>query len=212
MKRSYPIKPATTVLVGQYTTLRVERGMHECDAAMFALFENFMQETVKSTPNPMRPSTNILRKQCVFLLPTATVTSYNFGQFQDTFVKPICEMPPLASTVFQKVQETYPEIDMVQCNYYKDGSVGMSPHQDNESSLDPNHPILSVTFYAKQEESRPLTFYTLDDQKIMDLYLGHGDFLVMRGQEETKHGIEKERANKYGPRINFTLRKSKNVF
>ena len=37
---------------------------------------------------------------------------------------------------------------------------------------------------------------------------GHGDLVVMAGdiQNEFKHGVEKERANKFGPRINLTLR------
>ena len=50
--------------------------------------------------------------------------------------------------------------------------------------------------------------YTLDDAKVVDLPLGHGDVLVMSGnvQGEFKHGVAKERANKFGPRINLTLR------
>lgn len=194
---------------GDHTTHRLHKSVHLCDASEFASFVHFMDREVSQTPNRWKPGGFILRKQCVFLLPSANRRGYNFGQEQDAFVRRLEEMPPLLTKTFTAILAKHPLMDMVQCNYYKNGSVGISPHQDNESCIDQNYPIVSVTFSEKMGESRPFTLYSLSDEPLCSIQLGHGDELVMKGQDEFKHGIEKERANKYAGRLNFTFRKSK---
>tara|TARA_A100001015_G_scaffold302058_1_gene389794 strand:- start:794 stop:1396 length:603 start_codon:yes stop_codon:yes gene_type:complete len=189
------------------SVVTIKRGATTCTLEEFLSFQQFMIN-VNATPNKYRPSTCILRKQCAFLSGTASVKEYDFGQSQDTFPLEGCLPAPLRRVV-DYIQTHYEsKFDLFQCNYYSDGSVGISPHQDNESCLDHQQPILSFSFYLDQSESRPFSFYTLDDVKFMECSLGHGDLMIMSPevQKEVKHGIEKERAKKYGPRINITAR------
>ena len=170
---------------------------------------HFMTTSVKATPNKHRPSTFILRKQCAFLLPNAPFKEYRFGQVQDTFVFDDTSSPKLLRLVVDYVHRHHStEYDLFQCNYYKDASVGISPHKDDEACLNSDKDILSFSFYEAEEESRAFSIYSLGDAKLLDVMLGHGDVLVMSPevQQCVKHGVDKERANKCGPRLNITAR------
>ena len=160
-------------------------------------------QSVSPTPNNFRPSTHILRKQCAFFLPGAPVHTYEFGQKQDSFVADTEKMHPLLRRLFSLMP---PEYNMVQCNYYEHAAVGIYPHQDNESCIDQRYPIGSVTLFENPSDVREFSLYTLDDRRILDIVLGHGDLLVMHGQDEYKHGIEKHRRTACGPRLNLTFR------
>jgi len=188
------------VTLSTRTRLSLVRNAHDCSPEEFASFERLMQ-SVTPTPNPYRPSTTILRKQCVFLSPEARVDTYDFGQKQDTFST--SDMPPLLTRLSASVPSEY---NMVQCNYYEHAGVGISAHQDNESCIDPRYPILSVTLYQNPLDVRKFSVYTLDGHKVLDVVLHHGDLLTMHGQDEYKHGVEKERRTACGPRLNFTFR------
>ena len=186
-----------------------EHGRVPCSSESFDAMKTFMQK-VRPTPNPYRPSTNILRRQCAFLLDTAPVSSYKFGQDQDSF-RVSSDVPSLITDVLSFSKGEGYEYDLVQANYYEHGGVGISPHQDNEPCIDLSVPIMSISFMERATEARPFSFYTTQNQRLLDVHLGHGDVLVMgQGiQEHVKHGVEKDRPNFYGPRINLTLRKTK---
>lgn len=190
------------VTLSSRTRLVLSRGVYGCTPEEFASFEGLMQ-SVTPSPNNYRPSTNILRKQCAFFLPDAPIHSYEFGQKQDSTVVSREEMHPLLARVFSTMG---PEYNMVQCNYYEHAAVGISAHQDNEQCIDPRYPIQSVTFFQDPLDMRKFSLYTLDDRKVLDMMLGHGDLLAMYGQDEYKHGIEKERRTACGPRLNLTFR------
>lgn len=184
------------------TTVTLRRAVYTCTPEEFSSFQAFMQ-SVSATPNRYRPSTNIHRKQCAFFLPSAPVQTYEFGQKQDSYVVEMTNMHPLLARLFSSMPPSY---NMVQCNYYEDASVAITPHQDNESCIDPQYPIVSISFYANVSDTRKFSFFTLTDTKVVDVVLGHGDVLTMTCQDEYKHGIEKERRTNCGPRINFTFR------
>lgn len=172
-----------------------------------------VMEAAAPTPNPYRPSTNILRKQAVFAH-ASVVGDYTFGQVQDTIRGTLESMPMAVQRAFEASRWCQQEnkdsnYAIAQCNLYENGRVGISPHADDESFLAPNCPIYSYTFQERPDESpRPFSIYTLDEKKILDIPLFHGDMLVMSGnmQQEFKHGIEKDRPSKYGKRINLTVR------
>lgn len=191
------------ITLSEQTHLSLQRGAYTCSLEEFVAFEAIMTHGVSPTPNPYRPSTNILRKQCAFFLPTAPIHAYEFGQKQDSIVAECHNMHPLLARLFASVPAAY---NMVQCNYYEHAGVGISPHQDNESCIDSRHPILSVTFFRDPTDVRKFSLYDLCDRKVLDVVLGHGDLLTMHGQDEYKHGIEKERRTACGPRLNFTFR------
>lgn len=194
------------ILLATRTTVTLHRAVHTCTSEEFSSFQAFMQ-SVSATPNKYRPNTTIHRKQCAFFLPSAPVQTYEFGQKQDSHVVEIRDMHPLLARLFSSMAPPY---NMAQCNYYEDASVAISPHQDNEPCIDPQHPIVSVTFYANVCDTRKFSFYTLTDAKVIDIVLGHGDVLTMMCQDEYKHGIEKERRTNCGPRLNFTFRVATN--
>ena len=96
--------------------------------------------------------------QAVRLLASSTsIASYDFGQRQDTFVKPVDDLPPPVRRAVEHVRSTLGNQahTLIQCNYYLNGSVGISPHQDNELCIDQAHPIVSVTFCSNPEERGP---------------------------------------------------------
>ena len=209
---SLPTKPGLELAVDGTAVLKVVREAVVCDRADFDEFERFML-ACEPSPNPFRPSTNLLRRQCALLLPSATVASYEFGQRQETRrVDPFAEdgggAPRLVRAVLESMGDEAAPYDLVQCNYYAHGGVGLSPHRDDEACLDLSHPIVSYSFLKDPTEQRPFAVYTNDDRRLADLHVGHGDAIVMTRdmQRKVKHGIEKERPTKYGPRINLTLR------
>lgn len=167
---------------------------------------------VAPTPNPHRPSTHILRKQCAFVLPDV-VGEYHFGQTQDTLRMELDAMPNAVRRAFEIVRQCQADFPdrryaLAQANYYENGKVGVSPHADDEPFLNPTAPIYSFTFLEDEGATpRPFSIYK-DGAKVLDVPLFHGDMLTMSGatQSEFTHGIEKDRPAKYGKRLNLTVR------
>jgi alkylated DNA repair dioxygenase AlkB len=205
MKRSRCELPSVYLSAGP-ATVRIVRRTMECTAEGFIEFQDFMVG-VSFTPNKHRPSTYILRQQCAFFT-NDKQDKYDFGQKQDNF-KLQDASPKLLKDVVDYVHKHYgTDYELFQCNYYAHGGVGISPHKDDEPCLDHDKSILSFSFYPTLEDARPFSFYTLEDAKFADVVLGQGDLLIMSPmvQQVIKHGIEKERSSKYGPRINVTAR------
>ena len=90
------------------------------------------------------------------------------------------------------------------CNYYRDGKVGLGFHSDDETDLDPNAPIVSISLGATRDMVFKHKHGELADIK---LPLPSGSMVVMRSplQSKWKHGIPVRR-RVTGKRINLTLR------
>jgi len=88
-------------------------------------------------------------------------------------------------------------------NHYTNGSEGIGPHRDNEPGLDPNSPIVSVSFGA----ARDFVFKRKGYQNYAML-LQHGMVVSMDPptNELWKHTLPM-RANCNDARINLTFRK-----
>jgi alkylated DNA repair dioxygenase AlkB len=169
----------------------------------------FMRTSVNPTPNPRNPATNLLRKQCTFILPG--MTPYRFGQYNQHFVSTSDEWPPLVRRVFEDIRLRCADRSLytgVHVNLYENGAVGVNPHSDKEDSMLKGLPIYSVTFLEDPLKPRSFSVYHRDQSKICDIPLGHGDLVVMKDmQDDFLHGIEKHRPFKaFRPRLNFTVR------
>lgn len=95
------------------------------------------------------------------------------------------------------------------CNYYENGSIGMSWHSDNESELGADPSIASVSLGAKRtfRFRRRLPWREKGTYQKWTYELDSGDILLMRGQ--TQHFFEHELApsSKVSePRLNLTFR------
>lgn len=214
MKRSSPMAmPRRLPMVLQIDKARVELrpAAVPCVESEFQEFEVVMKAATP-TPNKHNPKTDILRRQCAYALTSSRIASYEFGQSQDFHAVEKTEaLPTLVQRALEAAHSLFPDttFELFQCNYYANGSVGITAHADDEAIISQTQPIVSVTFFAKQEESRAFSVYSkADGGKLLDLFVGHGDVLVMHGgtQSVLLHGIEKMRADRVGARINVTVR------
>jgi alkylated DNA repair dioxygenase AlkB len=101
-------------------------------------------------------------------------------------------------------QQTSFEFNSVLLNQYRDGKDSMGWHRDNEPELGNSPVIASVSFGT----SRRFLFrkYREHDQK-MEIMLGHGSLLIMKGETQTywEHSIPKM-MRVTDARINLTFR------
>ena len=208
MSSSMPRQPFTVALNAD-VSINVVPNTISINSTDFNELDGIL-EAASDTPNRYRAGTNILRKQCCFLLPHVSGT-YNFGQPQDSIRREYEEMPNAVKMALDIVRRDNKQFDypVIQANMYRHGGVGISPHADNEPFMNPDAPIYSFTFMECPEATpRPFSVYTMDERRILDIPLYHGDMLVMRGKMQTMflHGIERDRPNKYKKRINLTVR------
>lgn len=93
-------------------------------------------------------------------------------------------------------------------NLYHNGSEGMSWHSDGEKELAPNGAIASLSFGAE----RRFDFRHKQTKEKVQLNLGHGSLLVMKGETQ-KHWLHQLPATKKvtTPRVNLTFRKIDDV-
>ena len=178
----------------------------------------FMETTVKRTPNPRNPKTFLKRVQCTFVPPG--IAEYEFGQFNETFrYQSESQMPAAARTVLAHAKGEAAKFGCdpslyngVHVNLYRDGSVGVRPHFDKESSMLAGMPIFSYTMLVDGRRPRAFRVYELDGVTEVggfDGVLHDGDLLVMHGdfQRRLKHGVNEARPHRaYAPRLNFTVR------
>ncbi len=89
-------------------------------------------------------------------------------------------------------------------NYYRNGTDSMGLHADDERELGKNPTIASVSFGA----TRKMIFRKRNSKEKIEILLGHGDLLIMKGalQHQWKHELPKERKNP-NARLNITFRK-----
>ena len=150
------------------------------------------------------------RKQCTFIEPGAK--HYEFGQYNQHFCSDSLKWPAAVLKALQHARaasETPSLYNGVHVNLYTDGGVGVEPHSDKEDSMVQGKEIYSYTLLEDPSCPRPFSVYNRDKTKILDVALGHGDMLVMRGlmQQLYLHGVEKVRPyTAYKSRINLTVR------
>lgn len=92
----------------------------------------------------------------------------------------------------------------VMANLYRDGSDSMGCHADDEKELGENPFIVSLSF----GEERLLKFRHIQRKEVINVVLGQGDLLLMKGviQHYWKHELPKTKKDKT-ERINLTFRK-----
>lgn len=95
-------------------------------------------------------------------------------------------------------------LNSVLLNYYRDGRDSIGMHSDDESQLEPESVIASVSLGA----SRTFVFRNKQTRVTHRNELPGGSLLVMKGdcQKVWTHGIPKEPSA--GPRINLTFRQT----
>lgn len=105
-------------------------------------------------------------------------------------------------TAIEKVAETC--FNSVLLNWYRDGNDHMSWHSDDEPELGHNPIIASVNLGASR---RFLLRRKKDHQQKVELALGHGSLLIMRGacQHHWQHAVPKQKKVK-SDRVNLTFR------
>ncbi len=127
--------------------------------------------------------------------------SYRYSGIE---MKPLPWIPALTLIRNRIQQQTGFEFNSVLLNQYRDGKDSMGWHRDNEPELGNSPVIASVSFGA----SRRFLFrkYCEHDQK-MEIMLGHGSLLIMKGETQTywEHSIPKM-MRVTDARINLTFR------
>lgn len=206
----------TVVALGHESYYELSPSELDCDATEFEALRAFMRDIVKDSPNPRNPrGAPLKRKQCTFVRPGAA--EYEFGQYNQTF-RDNAPWPPIVARALECARAHAARFGVdsvlyngVHVNLYKNGSVGVKPHFDNEKSLVPGAPIFSFTLLSDPTLPRPFSIYTLAAEKLQDVSLAHGSMLVMYGNMQThfKHGVEAAkppRLYKNLARINLTVR------
>jgi alkylated DNA repair dioxygenase AlkB len=211
-----PDMPSGTHFLSYDSSIILLRNMFAFTEDEFYGMFRFMEDVVEPSPNSRNPKTVLKRKQCTFVTPGTS--SYEFGQYNQTFRQEIEDMPVLIQRALNKVKHLATMLGVseamyngVHANLYRDGSVGVNPHSDKEQSMVSGLPIFSFTLLSDSNLPRPFSIYTPDKEKLYDINLGQGDILVMCGnmQSKYKHGVEAAKPPKkykHLKRINFTVR------
>jgi len=88
-------------------------------------------------------------------------------------------------------------------NLYHDGGEGMGWHSDDEHSLQPGAPILSLSFGAQ----RKFSFRHKTTKETVHLLLENGSLLTMAGATQTHWHHQLPKSTKVAePRVNLTFR------
>ena len=185
-------------------------------------------EDIPSTPNPMNPKHDILRKQATF------GASYAFagqrstkigGDDPATWPEAIRDMLEVAKTSLKDAGKFADHDLAVHCNWYAGGKAGVEPHDDKEDLFEPDAPIFSFTLYRSGLEwhhdqdhvPRKFQIYAKDlaakknvGALLHDVPLPDGSLVVMTGamQRDFLHGVKKTSAREYenSRRFNATVR------
>ena len=188
---------------------------------------------IPSTPNPMNPKHDILRKQATF------GASYAFagqrstkigGDDPATWPEAIRDMLAVAKTSLKDAGKFADHDLAVHCNWYAGGKAGVEPHDDEEDLFEPDAPIFGFTLYRSGLEwnrdqdhvPRKFQIYAKDPAAkknvgalLHDVPLPDGSLVVMAGamQRDFLHGVKKTSAREYenSRRFNATVRVLKKI-
>lgn len=142
------------------------------------------------------------------------IKDYHFSGLNHIAIK---NVPEIIKPIYDWVQSSIYANDsdgpfnQLLINGYLDGSEYISAHSDDEKQLKPKSCILSISL----GETRKFRISgKMDNKKVIDYNLSHGDVIVMKGEMQHlyKHAIVKVSGSKgknMGRRINLTFRKFK---
>lgn len=121
-------------------------------------------------------------------------------------LRPHAWTPELRAIRRRIEEETREEFSSVLLNLYRTGRDSVSWHRDDEPELGRDPVIASVSFGATRVFR--MRHATRRDLQRIDIPLGHGSLLLMRGstQHHWEHAVPKT-ARPVGPRINLTFRR-----
>jgi alkylated DNA repair dioxygenase AlkB len=114
-------------------------------------------------------------------------------------------LPALVRALINTLNQQF-DLSLNSClfNLYEDGSQAMGYHKDNEKTMDPNHPILSLSLGADR------SFGVKSDldkiERIFTLHTGDLLFMVPPFQQYWKHALLKDKGV-LEPRLNLTCRR-----
>ena len=115
----------------------------------------------------------------------------------------VLEMKKVLEKEIKKLQPKHPKLNACLGNRYNDGKQNIGAHSDNESDLNTNAFIVSVSLGAE----RDFIFTHKETKEKVKILLESGSVLLMGGdcQKNWKHEVPK-RLRVKTPRINLTFR------
>jgi alkylated DNA repair dioxygenase AlkB len=127
-------------------------------------------------------------------------TTYTYSKQTKQALAWTPELLQLKQIIEAKTAQTF---NMCLLNLYHHGKESMGWHSDNESELQANGSIASLSLGAK----RKFMFKHKESKKVITLNLEHGSLLLMKGsiQQHWQHQLP-PMANVVAPRINLTFR------
>ena len=127
-------------------------------------------------------------------------TTYTYSKQTKQALPWTTELLQLKQIIEAKTAQTF---NMCLLNLYHHGKESMGWHSDNESELQTNGSIASLSFGAE----RKFMFKHKESKKIITLNLEHGSLLLMQGsiQQHWLHQLP-PMAKVEAPRINLTFR------
>ncbi len=127
-------------------------------------------------------------------------TTYTYSKQTKQALAWIPELLQLKQIIESKTAQTF---NMCLLNLYHHGKESMGWHSDNESELQANGSIASLSLGAE----RKFMFKHKESKKVITLNLEHGSLLLMKGsiQQHWQHQLP-PMANVVAPRINLTFR------
>lgn len=127
-------------------------------------------------------------------------TTYTYSKQTKQALAWTPELLQLKQIIESKTAQTF---NMCLLNLYHHGKESMGWHSDNESELQANGSIASLSLGAE----RKFMFKHKESKKVITLNLEHGSLLLMKGsiQQHWQHQLP-PMANVVAPRINLTFR------
>lgn len=94
------------VSLGYDSYYEIFQNVIKCDEFQFDHLREFMEFTVKASPNPRNPKFYLKRKQCTFV--TEHASEYEFGKYNETFRFPLHNWPQLVQDALRLAQNDLP--------------------------------------------------------------------------------------------------------
>lgn len=195
-----------------------------CDAGKAKeLFDNLREKNLPFEREIFRGKP-VARGICAFGDPG---TSYKYSQSKKLAPHKWDESQTISEIKRMVEKETGENFNYVHVNEYRDGSVGLGWHADDEEDMLPNSPIASVSFGAprfftmKNKKSYPLNgpircpieqkYDKTKKRSTIKILLEPGSLLLMKQatQKNWEHCVAKVSAAKAGLRYNLTFRQMK---
>ena len=190
-----PPPPSTTPEVVESVPANPVRVL-KCDAIKELNFDDLFAELMFENSHPGGRRTSYYGS-----LP------YSYGR--TTHSASHASLPPILTRIFDILKDLdadlTPENYSCLCTYYRNGTVGIPMHQDNEQSIVEDSDIYTISFGARRDFKVSNTTGRFVEYNVP---LEHGTIISMSraSQDNWRHGIDRDPLIKQ-PRISLTLRK-----